>query len=66
LIWCWDRYWEQSITELKKDHPTKIIIASIMSAFIEEDWKVIDPQYLLMISRTTTRAASGWAAFFFP
>ncbi|KAI4470269.1 dihydropyrimidine dehydrogenase [nadp(+)] [Holotrichia oblita] len=34
-----EKYWLRSITELKKDFPDKIIIASIMCALIEEDWK---------------------------
>ncbi|XP_028139535.1 dihydropyrimidine dehydrogenase [NADP(+)]-like isoform X2 [Diabrotica virgifera virgifera] len=34
-------YWLQGIRELKGDHPTKIIIASIMCEYIEEDWKEI-------------------------
>ncbi|CAG0921810.1 unnamed protein product, partial [Notodromas monacha] len=34
-------YWIQSITELKKDFPNKILIASIMAPFIEEDWKTL-------------------------
>lgn len=33
------QYWLTSIRELKKVHPTKVLIASIMCAFIEEDWK---------------------------
>lgn len=32
-------YWLRGIKELKNDFPTKIIIASIMCAYIEEDWK---------------------------
>jgi dihydropyrimidine dehydrogenase (NADP+) len=28
-------YWLQTITELKKDFPTKVVIASIMCAFIQ-------------------------------
>ncbi|KAJ8924809.1 hypothetical protein NQ315_000963 [Exocentrus adspersus] len=32
-------YWLQGIRELKNDFPTKIVIASIMCAYIEEDWK---------------------------
>lgn len=31
-------YWHRSITELKRDFPSKIIIASIMCQYIEEDW----------------------------
>lgn len=31
-------YWTQSITELKRDYPTKIIIASIMCSYNETDW----------------------------
>ncbi|XP_012284888.1 dihydropyrimidine dehydrogenase [NADP(+)] [Orussus abietinus] len=31
-------YWCQSITELKRDFPTKIVIASIMCAYSQEDW----------------------------
>eukprot|EP00053_Salpingoeca_punica_P017020 m.162712 g.162712 ORF g.162712 m.162712 type:complete len:1037 (-) comp17096_c0_seq1:101-3211(-) len=32
-------YWEQSIRELKRDFPKNIVIASIMAAFIKEDWQ---------------------------
>lgn len=32
-------YWLKGITELKKDFPSKIIIASIMCGYIETDWK---------------------------
>eukprot|EP00050_Salpingoeca_kvevrii_P006076 m.287291 g.287291 ORF g.287291 m.287291 type:complete len:1028 (-) comp11749_c0_seq1:233-3316(-) len=32
-------YWEQSVTELKRDHPENIVISSIMSAFVKEDWQ---------------------------
>ncbi|XP_060605303.1 dihydropyrimidine dehydrogenase [NADP(+)]-like [Ruditapes philippinarum] len=31
-------YWCKSVTELKKDFPDKIIIASIMCSFSREDW----------------------------
>ena len=31
-------YWCQSIKELKRDFKDHIVIASIMCAFIEEDW----------------------------
>lgn len=31
-------YWCQSITELKADFPTKVIIASIMCSYNKEDW----------------------------
>jgi dihydropyrimidine dehydrogenase (NADP+) len=31
-------YWCKSITELKRDFPDRILIASIMCGFIEEDW----------------------------
>lgn len=31
-------YWCRSIYELKRDFPTKIVIASIMCAFVETDW----------------------------
>lgn len=34
-------YWLTSIRELKKVHPTKVLIASIMCAFIEDDWKLL-------------------------
>ncbi|CAH1968195.1 unnamed protein product [Acanthoscelides obtectus] len=37
---CMD-YWLTGIRELKKDFPSKIIIASVMCAFIEEDWKLL-------------------------
>ncbi|XP_017767317.1 PREDICTED: dihydropyrimidine dehydrogenase [NADP(+)] [Eufriesea mexicana] len=33
-----EAYWCTSITELKKDFPTKIIIASIMCSYNREDW----------------------------
>ncbi|KAF7266557.1 hypothetical protein GWI33_020065 [Rhynchophorus ferrugineus] len=32
-------FWLQGIRELKKDFPTKVVIASIMCAYIEEDWR---------------------------
>ncbi|ERL86067.1 dihydropyrimidine dehydrogenase [NADP(+)] [Dendroctonus ponderosae] len=32
-------FWLQGIKELKQDFPTKVIIASIMCAYIEEDWR---------------------------
>uniref|UniRef100_UPI001939D4E7 dihydropyrimidine dehydrogenase [NADP(+)]-like n=1 Tax=Styela clava TaxID=7725 RepID=UPI001939D4E7 len=32
------QYWCQSITELKKDFPEKILIASIMCGYNKEDW----------------------------
>ncbi|BES89931.1 dihydropyrimidine dehydrogenase [Nesidiocoris tenuis] len=32
-------YWCESITELKRDFPNKVLIASIMCAFIKEDWE---------------------------
>ncbi|KAJ8957488.1 hypothetical protein NQ318_020514 [Aromia moschata] len=35
---CTD-YWLTGIKELKKDFPTKVIIASIMCGYIEEDWR---------------------------
>lgn len=31
-------YWCQSITELKKDFPEKVLIASIMCSYSKEDW----------------------------
>ncbi|KAG6449002.1 hypothetical protein O3G_MSEX005801 [Manduca sexta] len=31
-------YWCQSIAELKKDFPNKVVIASIMCSYNEEDW----------------------------
>jgi dihydropyrimidine dehydrogenase (NADP+) len=34
-------YWMKGIRELKKAHPTKIVIASIMAAFIKEDWQML-------------------------
>ncbi|GFR62738.1 dihydropyrimidine dehydrogenase [NADP(+)]-like [Elysia marginata] len=34
-------YWCKSIVELKRDFPDKIVIASIMSGYIEEDWTKI-------------------------
>eukprot|EP00911_Craspedida_sp_UC1_P000022 UC1_evm1s17 len=32
-------YWEASITELKRAHPSKVVIASVMAAHIKEDWQ---------------------------
>lgn len=32
-------YWLQSIRELKRDFPDRILIASIMASFNESDWK---------------------------
>jgi len=37
-------YWLQSIKELKQDFPTKIIIASIMCSFNEQDWIELSTQ----------------------
>uniref|UniRef100_A0A0B7B8B4 Dihydropyrimidine dehydrogenase [NADP(+)] n=1 Tax=Arion vulgaris TaxID=1028688 RepID=A0A0B7B8B4_9EUPU len=34
-------YWCQSITELKRDFPDKVLIASIMCAFDETDWTTL-------------------------
>lgn len=34
-------YWCKSMTELKRDFPDKIIIASIMSGYNEEDWTAL-------------------------
>lgn len=34
-------YWCRSITELKKDFPSKILIASIMCKYDENDWKTL-------------------------
>ncbi|KAK9497124.1 hypothetical protein O3M35_004500 [Rhynocoris fuscipes] len=34
-------YWCKSIAELKKDFPTKVLIASIMCAYIKEDWEIL-------------------------
>jgi len=34
-------YWMKGISELKKQHPTKVVIASIMAAFIKEDWQIL-------------------------
>lgn len=34
-------YWLEGISELKKDFPSKIIIASIMCEFLEEDWRTL-------------------------
>ncbi|XP_065834475.1 dihydropyrimidine dehydrogenase [NADP(+)]-like isoform X2 [Oscarella lobularis] len=34
-------YWCKSIAELKADFPEKIIVASIMCGYIEEDWTVL-------------------------
>lgn len=32
-------YWCESIRELKQDFPDRIIIASVMAAFVKEDWQ---------------------------
>jgi dihydropyrimidine dehydrogenase (NADP+) len=32
-------YWCKAVTELKRDFPKQVVIASIMCAYIEEDWK---------------------------
>mmetsp|Transcript_8520 Transcript_8520/g.12565 ORF Transcript_8520/g.12565 Transcript_8520/m.12565 type:complete len:1017 (+) Transcript_8520:16-3066(+) len=34
-------YWTRGIAELKQRYPKHIVIGSIMSAFIEEDWKTL-------------------------
>ncbi|CAH1775886.1 unnamed protein product [Owenia fusiformis] len=34
-------YWCNSITELKQDFPNKVLIASIMSSYNEDDWTVL-------------------------
>lgn len=34
-------YWLASIRELKRVHPKKVLIASIMCAYSEEDWKLL-------------------------
>lgn len=36
-----EAYWCQSVTELKKDFPNKVIIASIMCSYNEEDWTLL-------------------------
>lgn len=33
-----EAYWLETVKELKKSHPTKIVIASIMASFNEADW----------------------------
>ncbi|CAB3373612.1 Hypothetical predicted protein [Cloeon dipterum] len=37
-------YWCRSVTELKKDFPDKIVIASIMCSFNKEDWVELSKQ----------------------
>ena len=37
-------YWLQSISELKRDFPSKIIIASIMCSYNEQDWTELSGQ----------------------
>ncbi|KAK4336631.1 hypothetical protein RND71_043743 [Anisodus tanguticus] len=37
-------YWVETIKELKRDFPTKIIIASIMCSYNEEDWTELSQQ----------------------
>jgi len=37
-------YWCQAITELKKDFPKHVVIASIMCGYIEEDWTFLAKQ----------------------
>lgn len=34
-------YWLKSIRELKRVHPNKVLIASIMCAYNEDDWKLL-------------------------
>lgn len=34
-------YWLQSIRELKRDFPNKIVIASVMCGFSKEDWTIL-------------------------
>ncbi|KAG2393468.1 hypothetical protein C9374_006999 [Naegleria lovaniensis] len=34
-------YWCTAISELKRKHPTKVVIASIMAAFKKEDWQFL-------------------------
>ncbi|XP_043287629.1 dihydropyrimidine dehydrogenase [NADP(+)] [Venturia canescens] len=36
-----EAYWCRSIVELKRDFPTKVVIASIMCSFNEEDWTTL-------------------------
>uniref|UniRef100_A0A069DXZ8 Dihydropyrimidine dehydrogenase [NADP(+)] n=1 Tax=Panstrongylus megistus TaxID=65343 RepID=A0A069DXZ8_9HEMI len=43
-------YWCKSISELKRDFPTKVIVASIMCSFVKEDWE--------LLSRTTEAAGA--------
>lgn len=35
----YEEYWLKGIKELKEDFPTKVVIASIMCAYVEEDWR---------------------------
>uniref|UniRef100_A0A7I4YB56 Dihydropyrimidine dehydrogenase [NADP(+)] n=1 Tax=Haemonchus contortus TaxID=6289 RepID=A0A7I4YB56_HAECO len=37
-------YWLQCIRELKRDFPTKVVIASIMCTFSQEDWVLLAKQ----------------------
>ncbi|VDO75428.1 unnamed protein product [Heligmosomoides polygyrus] len=37
-------YWLQCIRELKRDFPTKVIVASIMCTFSKEDWTLLAKQ----------------------
>lgn len=37
-------YWCRSVTELKRDFPTKIVIASIMCSYNKEDWTKLAQQ----------------------
>ncbi len=43
-------YWEQSITELKRDFPKNIVIASIMSGYIKEDWQLLTQRAVVIPS----------------
>lgn len=33
-----EEYWLETVRELKRDFPTKVVIASIMASFNKEDW----------------------------
>lgn len=37
-------YWLQCVRELKRDHPTKIVVASIMCVFNQKDWVTLAKQ----------------------
>ena len=44
-------YWEASVTELKREFPSKIVIASIMSAYDKDDWSELARRAVVSVLR---------------